>query len=104
MAFLGGVAHKKGTIGSKVPHGLDIDNFGNIFIAETGVNRLRMYNINENSYYTIAGTGNSGIAEDFGKAIESNIDIHGVRVDSSGRVYFLDYIHHLIYSLSFESD
>ena len=103
-AFLGGVAHKKGTIGSKVAHGLDIDNYGNIFIADTGVNRLRIYNRNENSFYTIAGTGNSGIAEDFNKAIESNIDIHGVRVDSIGRVYFLDYIHHLIYFLNFASD
>lgn len=103
-AFLGGVAHKKGTIGSKVAHGLDIDNSGNIFIADTGVNRLRMYNKNEDSFYTIAGTGSPGTAEDFNKAIESNIDIHGVRVDSMGRIYFLDYIHHLVYFLNFASD
>ena len=101
-ARLGGVAHKKGSIGSKVAHGLDIDSTGNIFIAETGVNRLRMVDKKDNSFYTIAGNGISGTAENESNAIESPICIHGVRVNSLGQVYFVDYIHNLVYVVNFK--
>jgi len=47
-SFLAGRLHPKGTNGSEVPHALEIDSQGNIFIGETGTHRIRMVHALDN--------------------------------------------------------
>lgn len=95
-AYLCGQAHPKGTIGSQVAHGVDVDAKGNIYIAESGIHLLRMVDAETKLYFTIAGNGESGVPEENGAAIQSVIDLHGVRVDAEGRIYIVDFTHHIM--------
>lgn len=95
-ASLCGQPHQKGTIGSRVAHGVDVDAQGNIYVAESGIHRLRMVDAETKLYFTIAGTGESGIPEENGVAIRSAIDLHGVRVDTKGKIYMVDFTHHIV--------
>ncbi|HEX3046592.1 MAG TPA: hypothetical protein VHY08_17685, partial [Bacillota bacterium] len=101
-AFLGGVAHQKGTTGGEVPHGLDVDRFGNLFIADTGINRIRMIDVNQNRLFTIAGTGVRGYSGDGGAALHAKLSIQGLRIDAKGNLYFLDFQHHIIRKITFD--
>jgi sugar lactone lactonase YvrE len=100
--YLGGNAHPKGTTGGSVPHGLDVSNEGFILIADTGVNRIRVADLFENQVYTIAGTGEGGYSGDEENALEAKINVHGVRVDSEGNIYFVDFHHHVVRKITFK--
>ena len=100
-SYLGGIAHPKGTVGGEVPHGLDVSSEGYIFIADTGVNRIRVIDTVENQVYTIAGTGESGYDDDGISALQSKLNVHGVRVDSNGNIYFVDFHHHVVRKIMF---
>ncbi len=100
-AMLGGEAHAKGTIGSKVAHGLDIDSQGNVYVAETGVHRIRMLHKPSGLFFTLAGTGQSGLPVDGTPALSANLDVHGVRVDAEGHLYYLDFLHHVVNVIEF---
>ncbi len=99
---LGGIAHPKGTVGGSVPHGLDVNNEGYIFIADTGVNRIRVVDPFENQVYTIAGIGESGYSGHDRIALEAKINVHGVRVDLDNNIYFVDFHHHVVRKIIFE--
>lgn len=99
--YLGGNVHPKGTAGGDVPHGLDVSNEGYIFIADTGVNRIRIVDPFENQVYTIAGTGEGGYSGDGGIALKAKINVHGVRVDLEGNIYFVDFYHHVVRKITF---
>lgn len=100
--YLGGNAHPKGTVGGDVPHGLDVSKEGYIFIADTGVNRLRIVDPFENQVYTIAGIGEGGGSGDGGLALEAKINIQGVRVDLESNIYFVDFYHHVVRKITFK--
>lgn len=103
-ARLGGRAHAKGTIGSAVAHGVDVDSEGNVFVAETGLHRIRMLHRASGRFFTIAGCGTSGVAVEGQPAREAAIETHGVRVGPDGTLYSVDFQHHFVYAIRFPEE
>ncbi len=95
-AFLGGVGHAKGTIGSQVAHGVDVDGQGNVFVADTGVHRIRMLHARSGRLLTVAGRGDGGLPQPGQRALEAALDVHGVRADASGNLYYVDFLHDVV--------
>jgi TonB family protein len=74
------------------PRGIVFDKAGNLYIADTGSNRIRKVTP-AGVISTIAGTGifAAGKQEDGGLAIESNLRTpYGIVVDATGNVYFAE--------------
>jgi uncharacterized protein (TIGR03437 family) len=75
------------------PSGVAVDNSGNIYIADTTNNRVRMVNTN-GIITTVAGSTNtfsSGVG-DGGLATAANLDLpKGVALDSAGNLYIADF-------------
>lgn len=73
------------------PWGVSIDHFGNIYIADTGNNRIRKISANTNIITTIAGNGIPGYSGDDGLCIHAKIDSPSDLItDSNGNLYFTD--------------
>ena len=72
------------------PEGLDVDAAGNVYIADTGNNRVRRISPG-GTITTIAGTGTAGISGGNGPATSAQLSAPtDVQVDSSGDVYVAD--------------
>jgi hypothetical protein len=72
------------------PSGLAIDDQGNIYIADTGNNRIRRIGL-DGIINTIAGNGRPGDSGMFGIAKEMSLNApRSVSVDKLGNVYFTD--------------
>ncbi len=79
------------------PHGVDVDRYGNIYIADTYNNRIRKVDAFSGIITTIAGIGISGSGGDLGLAREADLfRPEDVAVDDLGRVYIADTGNHLI--------
>ncbi len=73
------------------PKGVAVDNSGNVYIADSGNNRIRKIDITNNKIYTIAGTNTTGYNGDDIVATTAELDHpNGVAVDSFGNVYIAD--------------
>ncbi len=71
------------------PQGLAIDKSGNIYIADTGNQRVRL--VTNGVISTFAGTGIAGFEGDFGNATSANLHLpSAVAVDGNGNVYIAD--------------
>ncbi len=67
------------------------DSAGNIFIADTGNNRIRRIDALTGIITTVAGNGIFGSAGDGGKATEANLALpQGIRVDGEGNLLIVD--------------
>lgn len=74
-----------------LPWHRNVDAAGNIYIADTGNNRIRKIN-SSGTISTIAGTGFAGVLGDGGPATSAQInEPEGVAVGSSGSIYIVDY-------------
>lgn len=73
------------------PYGIAVDNAGNLYIADSGNNRIRK--VSNGIITTLAGTtGAGGFSGDGGAATAAKLNRpFGVSVDSSGNVYISDY-------------
>ncbi|MDE0435497.1 MAG: M12 family metallopeptidase [Bryobacterales bacterium] len=72
------------------PASLTVDADGNLFIADTGTQRIRRVD-SSGIVTTIAGTGVRGFAGDGGPAIQAQIDRpRGVAVDAAGNLFIAD--------------
>jgi hypothetical protein len=78
------------------PVGVAVDNQGNVYIADTGDNRVRVVNTKTQIINAFAGNGNQctpiwGACGDTGSALSANMGPpRGLGVDASGNVYIAD--------------
>ena len=87
-ALLAGINH---------PFGVAVDGAGNLYIADTGNQRIRMVSAATGIITTIAGTGTAGFSGDRGLATSAEVyNPEGLAVDSSGNVYFAEQANNVI--------
>jgi trimeric autotransporter adhesin len=73
------------------PHGVAIDASGNLYIADTYNNRVRMVTKSTGIISTVAGTVSSGYSGDGGLATSADLFYpDGVAIDASGNIYIAD--------------
>src|SRR5437879_6411892 len=73
------------------PRGVALDASGNLYIADSGSNRIRKVAAATGIITTVAGNGNYGFAGDGGAATSASIDNPaGVALDASGNLYIAD--------------
>ena len=65
------------------------------------MHRLRMVHASSGLIFTVAGNGESGFAHAGQLALEAPLDVHGVRVDASGNLYYVDFLHHVVNAIRF---
>jgi streptogramin lyase len=87
-ALLAGINH---------PFGIAVDGAGNLYIADTKNQRIRMVSAATGIITTIAGTGTGGYSGDGGPATRAELyNPEGLAVDSSGNVYFAEEANNVI--------
>ena len=79
------------------PNGLAADSHGNVFVADSGVNRVRRIDVASHLITTAAGTGVAGNTGDNGPATSARLHHpNGVAMDSAGNLFIADYLNHVI--------
>jgi sugar lactone lactonase YvrE len=82
------------------PFSLAPDSAGNLFIADTGNNRIRKIT-RDGIISTVAGSGNTAISGETGLATASSLDFPiGMAVDTAGNLLIADSIHYRIRKVS----
>ena len=82
------------------PSALAVDKSGNLYILDTGNNRVRMVTTS-GAISTIAGTGALGLAGDGGPATKATFSFpEGMAIDSSGNLYIADKYDNVIRRIS----
>ncbi len=78
------------------PHGMTVDEAGNLYIADTFNHRIRKVDA-DGIITTVAGSGEEGYDGDGGPAIEAQLDSpHDVALDGAGNLYIADRDNHRI--------
>lgn len=73
------------------PHGISFDDEGNLYIADTGNNRIRMLDT-EGDIHTVAGNGTAGDGGDGGSALDAELSMpKDVAVADDGTFYIADW-------------
>jgi hypothetical protein len=74
------------------PSRIDLDGSGNIYIADSGNNRIRKVTVGTGVITTVAGNGTYGYSGDSGQATSAELAYPtAVIVDGSGNLYIADY-------------
>ena len=75
-----------------LPSSVQLDAAGNLYIADTGNNVIRVVNAASGTISTVAGTmGQHGYSGDSGKATLATLESpHGITLDSDGDLYIAD--------------
>ncbi len=78
------------------PWSVAVDRQGNLYIADTGNNRIRKIDAH-GTIQTVAGNGTAGFSGDGGPATEASLDgPFGVAIDPAGNLYIADTNNHRI--------
>ncbi|HEX4773636.1 MAG TPA: choice-of-anchor D domain-containing protein [Bryobacteraceae bacterium] len=73
------------------PTGLTVDGAGNIYVTDTGNQRVRRINGASHVISTVAGNGTAGYTNDGGLAAQAELNgPEGIAVDRTGAVYIAD--------------
>jgi len=73
------------------PQGLALDSAGNLFIADTGNNKIRKISAQTGIITTVAGSGQQGYSGDNGAAKSAELNApSAVAVDQAGNLYIAD--------------
>lgn len=79
------------------PFDVKVDSAGNLYIADTGNERIRKVTASTGNISTIAGNGYTGYTGDGGAATSAELNNPAyLAVDSSGNTYFTDTYHFVI--------
>ncbi len=71
--------------------GLDLDQAGNLYIADASNNRIRKVDVTTGIITTVAGTGTAGTTGDGGPATQANLKKpNNVGLDSAGNLYITE--------------
>ena len=74
------------------PRGIALDSSDNLFIADTGNERIRMLDASTGAISTVAGNGLPGFGGDGGPATEARLNgPSAVAIDSDGNLYIADW-------------
>ena len=80
-----------------LPHGVAVAANGDIYIADTGNNRVRRVDARTHTITTIAGTGVAGFAGDGAPAVAADLyGPIGLAIDSSQNLYIADTANHRV--------
>jgi sugar lactone lactonase YvrE len=83
------------------PTAVTFDSSGNMYIADTLSQRIRMVSASTGLISTIAGTGSAGFSGDGGPAVNAQLhNPESVKVDSAGNIYFCDTINQRVRMIS----
>src|SRR5215467_7947176 len=81
------------------PQGVVLDTQGNIYISDTGNNRIRV--VSNGVISTFAGNGKPGNGGDYGDPTQAQLHIPlGLAVDTSGNLYIVDSANNVIRQVS----
>jgi sugar lactone lactonase YvrE len=81
------------------PYGVAVDSAGNLYIADSGNNRIRK--VSNGVISTVAGTGAQGYSGDNGPATSAQLNFPtGIALDSAGSLYIADYWNNRIRKVS----
>ncbi len=74
-----------------LPRGVAVDGAGNLYIADTLNNRIRMVSAATGIITTVAGNGTAGYGGDNGPAVNAALDgPEAIAIDKSGNLYIAD--------------
>ncbi len=83
------------------PEGVAADAAGNVYIADTNVDRIRKVAAGTGVISTVAGTGVGGFSGENGPGISARVNgPTGMAVDGAGNVYFADYYNQSVRKLT----
>lgn len=83
--------------GLATPSALALDTLGNLFVADTGNNRIRRVDAATGIITTVAGNGQQGFSGDNGPATAAALNFpFGIAVDSAGSLFIADSANHRI--------
>jgi len=86
------------------PYDVAVDELGNIYIADSGNNKIRRISVNTGLIKTVVGTGTSGFSGDGGPAVDAQLDRpRGIDFDSLGNLYIADRGNNRVRKVDFRS-